>query len=170
MVVDIAVVAGVVVSKFLAPYVKLGAERLADEVSERFSDSAAEHVSELSESLWTRVKGLFSSEKEQTTLELFEQDPEGLEASVERILREKLDANPALAEELAGLVDSPSPDGSGTGAQIMSATIAGIFDARGATIHGGKQAGVLIEGGAAQVDALVEGPRRPGSGGNAERT
>lgn len=142
MSIDIARLATTVVTSFLMPYVKDGARKLAEAVTEKASKAAAEQVTEVARRIWERVKGVFSSPKEQNTLELFWDDPETFREAVERILREKLKDN-TLAQELNDLVHTPSPDGKGTSVQIIAGT-AGYTDAREAQISGGIVAGVVI--------------------------
>jgi hypothetical protein len=156
MPIEIAALAATVVSSFLLPYVKLGAKKLAEEVTEQTSSAAADHVTRTSSALWDRVRGIFTDEKEKTTLELFEADPDGLAATVERVLAEKLRSDETLAAELSELVEAQSPDGSGTGAQIMNATIAGIIDLRSAKIEGGTFTAVNVG-----ADRGGQAPSRP---------
>lgn len=144
MAIDLAVLATTVVTKFLYPYVKEGVERIAEKVGAEFGAQAAEHAVGLSRSLWERVKGLFTSDKEQAKVELFEEDPESYGQGLIKALQAKLEDEPRLAEELAKLVESPAPDGSGTGAQIMNATVAGIVDLRGGTVSGGTVTGAYV--------------------------
>ena len=82
MPIEIAALAATVVSSFLLPYVKLGAQKLAEKVTEDVSSAAAEHVTDTSKTLWNLVRDAFAVPKEQVALELFEQDPEGLAATV----------------------------------------------------------------------------------------
>jgi hypothetical protein len=164
MALDLAVLAATVVSRFLFPYVKKGAERLAEEISERVSDVAAEHATSLASRAWDRVRSVFSSPKEQTKLELFEEEPDEYAAGIERTLREKLEQDPELARELQELIDAPSPDGSGTGAQIMQATVAGIVDLRHGTVSGGQVSGVHIENFTAPTPAQQEVSPRDDAG------
>jgi hypothetical protein len=136
MAIDVAVLATTVVTSFLLPYVKMGAEKLAEEVTKKASQAAADHVIGVAKKVWNRMTKVFSSEKEQNTLEYFKDDPEAFQAAVEKMLREKLEKDSKLAQELDELVNAESPDGKGTGAQIMNAAIAGIVDLRGAHISG----------------------------------
>jgi hypothetical protein len=142
-VLDIALLATTVVANFVGPYLKLGADKLTETLAENVGQEAAEHTTGVAGKPWKRLQSLFAGPKEQAKLEIFQDEPEDLAASVAKTLRDKLAENPELAAELDALVNAPTPGGTSTGAQIMSAHIAGIFDARGATISGGTQAGVI---------------------------
>lgn len=150
MPIEVAALAATVVVKFLAPYVKVGAKRIVETAAEKFSSAAGEHVAETAESLWSRVRAAFDSPDEQRTLERFEKDPERMAGSVEVILEEKLERDEEFARELEQLVEARSPDGAGTGAEIMHATVAGIIDLRQARISGGTFTAVDARGGIGQ--------------------
>lgn len=144
MPIEIVALAATVVSNFLLPYLKLGAAKIGEKVTEEASSAAAEHVTTTSSALWNRLRSAFTDQKEQTALDLFEDDPEGLAATIERILVEKLRSDERLTADLSELVEAESPDGSGTGAQIMNAAIAGIIDLRGSRISGGEFTAVNV--------------------------
>ena len=144
MPIDVAVLATTIVGSFLVPYVKLGAKKIAEGIAGKLGDAAAEQVTGLTEKIWGRVRSIFSSEGERFTLSQFEHDPEAAKGLVESLLRRKLDQDGSLAQEFSALVNTPTPDGMSTGAQIMNAHIAGIADARGADFSG--SAGVEIVG------------------------
>jgi hypothetical protein len=147
MPIDIAAIATTVVTSFLIPYVKKGAEKIAEEVTNTVSKGAAEHAVGLAQKVWNKVKSLFSSDKEKNTLQYFEQDPDTFQAAVEKILQQKLEQDSQAAQELDALLNAPEPTGGSTGAQIMNATYAGIADLRGANFsgaHGMNISGVSI--------------------------
>jgi predicted RNase H-like nuclease (RuvC/YqgF family) len=147
MPIEIAALAATVVANYLLPYVKVGVEKIAEVATDKFSSVAAEHVTETTKKLWQKITSVFDSPDEKKTLERFEKDPERMAGSLEVILEEKLQQNEELARELEELVDARSPDGAGTGAQIMSATVAGIIDLRQARVSGGSFTAVRVEGG-----------------------
>jgi len=131
MPIDVALLATTLVSSFLLPYVKMGAEKIAEEVTGKLGKGAAEHVTGVASKVWDRVKSVFSSDTDKATLTQFEKYPEQARDLIIAVLQEKLEQDRHLAQELAELVDSPGPDGrSTTGAQIMRAGIAGIVDLR----------------------------------------
>jgi len=136
--------AATVVGSFLLPYAKKGAEKIGEVVSEKFGEAAANEVTDVAGKLWGKVKGVFTSEYELTTLNLFADSPETYQKPVEEMLRQKLEKDPVLAREVRSLVSAPAGDGSDA-ASIMNASIAGILDMRGAhfTAHGGVYGGVV---------------------------
>jgi hypothetical protein len=150
--IDVAVLAGTVVARFLVPYLEKGAQQLFDAAADKVGQVAADHAKGVTERIWQRVRSVFASDEDKGALANFEKRPQASEKLVEEILREKLEKDEKLARELEELVTSKSPDGSGTGAQIIGTTV-GFVDARNAQISGGVVAG-LIQG----VDPL------PGSG------
>ena len=141
---DLAVLATTIVSSFLIPYLKLGAEKIAEGLTGKVSEAATEEVSGLTKRIWNRVKSAFSSEGEQFTLLQLNENPSAARPLVESLLKKKLEQDPTLAEELEQLVHTPVAGGSSTGAQIMDAYVAGIVDARGANFSGSQ--GIEITG------------------------
>jgi hypothetical protein len=147
MPIDTAVLATTIASSFLLPYVKIGVEKLAEGMAENVGKAAANHATALAKKVWERVNGLFKSQKEQNTLELFKENPDELKGLMEKILRQKLEEDKSLAQELSDMINAPGPDGTSTGAQIMNAGIAGVLDARGANFanaSGMNLAGVML--------------------------
>ncbi len=134
MPIDLAILATTVVTSFLAPYAKAGLEKIATAVTEKVSEQAAEYAKELTGKVWNLVTSAFSSPKEQTTMELFQENPDEMQEMLIKKLQEKLAQDPNLAQALADLINQPGPDSTTTGAQIMNAGIAGIVDLRGANL------------------------------------
>jgi len=128
-------------------------------VATKLAKKAAEYAGELTGKVWNLVKSVFSSPKEQTTIELFQENPDEMQAMMVKALQEKLAADPALAQKLADLINRPGPDGKTTGAQIMNAGIAGIVDLRGANLshaQGLDISGVKINDTATKPDKPVK--------------
>lgn len=147
MPIDLAVLATTVVSSFLLPYLKIGGEKLAEEIAEKVGSGTADYTADLTNRIWTRVKSAFSSERDQHVISEFEEEPDAAKSLIEAKLKKKLEQDLTLAEELDRLINSPTPDGASTGAQIMNAHIAGILDARGANFSNASNmnlAGVMI--------------------------
>lgn len=140
--IDLAVLAGTVVARYLVPYVEKGAQQLFDTAADKVSQVAAEHAKGVTERLWQKVRSVFDSDEDKGALANFEKRPKASEKLVEDILREKLEKDEGLAKELEQLVSSQSPDGAGTGAQVIGTTV-GFVDARRAQIHGGVVAGLI---------------------------
>ena len=147
MPIDLAVVATTAVTTFLVPYAKAGIEKITTAVTEKVGEKAAEYAGELIGKVWDLVKSAFSSPKEQATIELFEENPDEMQAMMIKTLHEKLAQDPTLAQQLVNLMNQPGPDGTSTGAQIMNAGIAGIADLRGADLSHAQNldiAGVML--------------------------
>ncbi|HJQ70832.1 MAG TPA: hypothetical protein VKA70_17795 [Blastocatellia bacterium] len=161
MPIDLALLATTVVGSFLVPYVKLGAEKIAEGLTGKLSEAATDEVSGLTKKIWNRVKTAFSSEGEQFTLSQLNENPDAAKPLVETILKKKLEQDPKLAEELEQLVNAPVAGGSSTGAQIMNAYIASIIDLSNANFSGSH--GVEITG--VKVGELPDpaSPQRPDS-------
>lgn len=158
---------GTIVSLFLVPYVTKGIETMAHEATKEFGKVAGDHVIDVASKVWNRVTSVFSSPSDKTTLEQFEKYPEQAAPLLQAILKEKLEKDPQLQDELQKLVDSPSPDGKGTGAQIMNAMYAGILDARGANFSHAQNlrlSGLSIEQAGAGPSQPTSGPQKPTSG------
>ncbi|CAN5838425.1 hypothetical protein BH10CHL1_BH10CHL1_48280 [soil metagenome] len=134
MPIDLLALATTTVTTFLLPYAKTGLEKIASAFTEHIGAQAADFASELTGKVWKLATTAFSAPKEQTTLELFREDPDEMQGMLIKKLHEKLAQDPALAQTLADLINQPGPDGATTGAQIMHAGIAGIADLRGANL------------------------------------
>ena len=136
-----------IVTTFLLPYAKLGLEKFGEAMMEKLGETAAEPLIATTKKIWQRVKTAFGSEEEKATLAQFEKRPEAAQPLIEALLKEKLEQDATLAQELTELVHAPMPGSTSTGAQIMQAAIAGILDLRGANFAGASHvrlAGVMI--------------------------
>jgi len=153
MAIEIAALAATTVTSILLPYIKDGAKKIAAAANEKFGEVAGKYAGELAESVWGRIKGVFTSEEDQATLKQFEKRPDSAAPLVEEVLRDKLQADPQFAQELEKLVTAPGPGGVSSGAQIIGATYAGLVDLRSATISGS---------GASIVGLQVGSPPNPG--------
>jgi hypothetical protein len=163
--IDVAILASAVVANFLVPYAKMGADAIAKEVSNKVGQTAAEHVTGVTAKVWSRVKAAFGSDPDdEATLAQLEKRPERAERAVplvEEILKEKLEQDAKLAQDLEKLVTTPSPDGAGDSMQIMAGTV-GIVYAQGASISGGVVGGVIMGSPPPQTSAP---PQSPAPGG-----
>jgi len=147
MPIDLLALATTAVTAFLVPYAKTGLEKIASAFTERIGVQAADYASELTAKVWNLATSAFSAPKEQTTLELFTEDPDEMQGLLIKKLHEKLTQDPTLAQTLADLINQPGPDGVTSGAQIMHAGIAGIADLRNANlshVQGMTIAGVVM--------------------------
>lgn len=143
MAVELAPLAGTIVTQFLLPYAKKGLDRIRSDVGEAAGEAVAGGV----EKVWNRVKALFQrgSPREQGRWEDFEEHPEDNAKNIERTLVERLQAEPQEAEELQQLVHAPLPGAGGISlSQVMARdVIVGVVNAPLSTVYG-TQAGVII--------------------------
>lgn len=132
--------ATITVANFMMPFVKMGAEKIAEKLTDSASESVATKVSNLTKQVWDKVTGIFSSDRDKGTLQDFEEMPEQTADLLIAKLAKKLEANTEFAEELRSLVEEPIDAGSGnsTGAQIMNAHVASIQDFRNANFSHSK--------------------------------
>jgi hypothetical protein len=109
--VDVAQLASIVVG-LLVPFLKDGAEKLRDKLSE----AAADEVTSTAGRMWERVKGLFTGDPErEAIIGAFDKAPAQLGDAVAIELRKMMEADPALAREFEGLVATPVPGGTTVG-------------------------------------------------------
>jgi hypothetical protein len=142
MAVEIAALATTLVSSFLVPLAKKGFDRIKSDMTETAGDAAASGM----EKVWLKVKSLFTSERDQGRLEDLEQAPEEAAPMLEKVLKEKLEANPETAEELDRMVNSPLPAAGGVTLQNIMATTFGYLDARNARIGGNARVAAVMVG------------------------
>jgi hypothetical protein len=152
----IEILAATVVAQVLLPFVKEGAAKIGEAAAQKFGEAAGQHAVEVAHKTWDRVKSAFSSDKDKVLLEEFQELPDEAAPLVEGKLKTKLQEDNQLAEDLDKLVNSPDPDGKGTGAQIIGATYAGVVDLRGGTVSGSN---AVITG--LSVNPQTPQPQRP---------
>jgi hypothetical protein len=158
---DIALLATTVVAKFLVPFVQAGVDKVTQAVEQKFGKPASEQVTQIEKQLFDKVDAVFTGEDERHALELFRKKPAGAKDLLEEYLRDKLNADPALAEDFDKLINSKGPTGK-TGAQIMDATVAVIFDNTGATLNRSLQVGnVFAADPGAALGSITSVPTRP---------
>ena len=141
---DPATLAATALGSFVLPYVKMGADKLAEHISQNAGNGAAEFATDLAHKVWDKVSSLFESDVEKGTLQQFQKQPELIQPVVQSMLTDKLQADPTLAKEVQALVQSSTPGVSNAGALIQGAYIAGVVQAQGAHISGGNVAGVQL--------------------------
>jgi hypothetical protein len=128
------------VSVFLVPYLKLGAEKFVEAVGK----AAGEQGVNAAQQLWTRVRKAFSKdEEEQAVISQFEKHPEAAGPLVITLLKEKLEQDKALVQDLTELIRQFEQSQGMSGAQIGQATIAGIADLRQANFAGAKHVRIV---------------------------
>ena len=157
------VLAATVVSQFLLPALKDGAENILTAVSDKVSEQAAAHAGSLVGNLWAKVDNVLGgSQKEKTTLENFKEDPEVYEGAVTKLLQRKIDENPALGDEIQALLDEKVPGTSMTGAQVWNAGVVGIADARQANFAGARDVDIVgVQMGDSAATSRVPPPPPP---------
>jgi hypothetical protein len=117
---DIGQLSTVIVTTFLIPIARKSVEQLHEDLAKKTGKSAAQHITTLSSKIWEKVTGLFKTDKEKNALELFRDDPDNMAMMIEKIIREKLKANPALAQELEKMINTSPPGEESTSLQIMN--------------------------------------------------
>jgi hypothetical protein len=133
---DLVALAGTAVTTILLPYIKDGAKKFAETIAENQGQGMAEYAAEFAGSVWDKVKSIFSSDEEKILLKQFEEEPEAAEPLIKSKLKKKLEQSPQLAEEMDKLINSPTPDGQSTGAQIIGSSYVGFLDMRNANVSG----------------------------------
>ncbi|MEO6704151.1 MAG: hypothetical protein ABI140_15800 [Jatrophihabitantaceae bacterium] len=133
------------VSSFLVPFVKEGAEKLREKLAGSASDAVADKLTEAAGTLWNRVKSSPRSDKDQRVLSVFEEDPDLVREAMERIVREQLEVDESFRAEVAAVLEAQAQPG--TPNWTLMGHIVGAVDARGATISGGTVAGVVYQAG-----------------------
>lgn len=142
--IEVAVLAAGVVANFLVPYARMGAEKIAEAIANKASQAAADQTAGIAAQVWNRIKSAFDSDADKAVLQQFEQRPEEAKPLVEAMLKEKLEQDSQLRQDLEKLTTAPVQGGSGNSMQIMADTV-GVADARWAHIHGGVVAGVYMD-------------------------
>jgi hypothetical protein len=103
--IDITMLSATVVSNFLLPYLKLGADRLLAKLSEEIGEAGAKKLTSISQNLWDSFKQLFTSEVDQPVLKHIEEHPKESQELMKSLLNQKLAQNPAIAEEMYALTN-----------------------------------------------------------------
>lgn len=172
MPIEIAALAGTVVSSFLIPIAKKAVDEVRERLANDVSDKAADQASSVFTKVWDKVTGLFSSDAEKAVLKEFEENPEKKAQLVQAMLVDKLQDDEKAAKELTELVTQPVAGGAGGASigQIIAKSVGtiGIVHAEGANISGvvggvimGKDA---VAGGPIRSDpAGHDEPKRPGN-------
>ena len=163
---DIALIAGTAVGQILLPYIKDGAAKFVETIAKDKGEAIGEYAGNLANTVWDKVKSIFSSEKDQAVLEQFQEEPEAAAPLLEAKLKKKLEENPEVAKTLDQLIQSTAPNGS-TGVQIIGSSYVGVVHVAG-NITGGTTTGGTFNFGNVPASAGVDVPPgttgpRPGS-------
>jgi hypothetical protein len=177
MAMDIALLASTVITQYLLPYVAVATREAAEVAYQKVGKEAATKFHEVAGKVWEKVSANFDTPKEQTALEFFMEDPEGLKSKVEQVLKQKLESNPQLAQELSLIIQKSEAQTANTGAHIGEAMYAAVMDFRNANFSGAQHLqfiGMRVEGNQGPVWRTKDEPRpevepRP-EGGPATKT
>lgn len=150
-------IAATIVTSLLMPYLKMGADKMAETLSGEGGKAIGAYTVDLAKKAWDHIKSAFNSEEEASTLEMFEKRPEAAAPLMEEVLEEKLQTDPDLKTELEKLLKAPGPGGQ-TGAQIIG-DYAHLLDMRNAVVSGSHN----TFAGAIYGTSAVESPRKPSS-------
>ena len=158
---DIALIAGTAVGQILLPYIKDGAAKFVETIAKDKGEAIGEYAGNLANTVWDKVKSVFSSEKDQAVLEQFQEEPEAAAPLLEAKLKKKLEENPEVAKTLEQLIQSTAPNGS-TGVQIIGSSYVGVVHVAG-NITGGTTTGGTFNFGTVPASAGADVP--PGTAG-----
>lgn len=115
--------AATVVTSFLLPYIKMGAEEFLAEIASKSGKNIAQHTLEITEKVWDRVKSVFNSEGDQVTLEYFQKNPEKFQEEMQESLTLKLKADGKLMASLTELIHSKLSNDGQTASDVITTTI-----------------------------------------------
>lgn len=121
--IDIALLAGTVVTKLLAPVFRAGWDKVFDAATDELGSDVADGTKGLVSTVWAKLRGAFTSDEEKAALTSFEKRPDAAAPLVEAMLKEKLEADGALAEQLDRLLNERPGGGTLNGAQIVAHTV-----------------------------------------------
>jgi hypothetical protein len=153
----IETLAGSIVGSFLLPYLKLGADKLLEQISGSVGEAAGQEAVSVTKRIWERVRGAFAGDpKEAVILEEFEKSPESAAKLFAEHLHTLMGNDPKLAAELDTLANAREASTGESNVRIMAKTV-GYGDFRGATIQG-VAGGIVYTSGAGE----------PPGGGSAE--
>ena len=107
---DVALLAASAV-RILVPYIKRGADGLANAIGERAEGGVADFAVDVAKSVWDRVRDTFTASGHEGAVEEFEKNPDDAQEYLEKLLKRRLEEDPDFARELNDLVTKPSPDG-----------------------------------------------------------
>src|SRR6266508_856934 len=116
------------VSSFLIPLLKKGAESLGTELGERTTQSVADGLVGTAQRLWDRVKGTLQSRDDQDIVAIFERQPEVMQEALEKLVLRKLEQDEGFRREVAQLLEAEAEPGVASW-QLMG-EIVGAVDAR----------------------------------------
>jgi hypothetical protein len=145
---DVALLAASAV-RILVPYIKRGAEGLANAIGDRAEGGAADFTVDVASSVWGRVRGAFTASDQEGVVKEFERNPEDAQSYLEAVLKRMLAGDEAFARELDELVSKKAPDGRDA-IQIMNSS--------GVAVVTGDVSGGIVAG---SIGTLQQPPLPP---------
>ncbi len=146
--IELATMATSLVSSFLIPLLKKGAESLGTELGERTTQSVADGLVGTAQRLWDRVKGSLQSRDDQDIAAIFERQPKVMQEALEKLVLRKLEQDEGFRREVAQLLEAEAEPG--VASWKLMGEIVGAVDARHAQITGGTVAGVVYHAGSSE--------------------
>lgn len=131
--IEVAVLAASLVSSFLVPLVKRGAEKLTEELATKTGEATAQGLVGTAQKLWQRVKGKTQETDQADVVALFERKPELMQEPLKGVVVDLLERDPDFRQEVSQLLEA---DEGGTTRWQLMGEIVGAVDARGAAIGG----------------------------------
>jgi hypothetical protein len=160
--IEIALLATTVVSRFLVPLFKKGKDGFKDDLTEAEGRAAAEGLVGTAEAIWHKVTARFSRDNEKSAVSLFTEDPKNMENVMTNFLQKRLEEDADFREQIQQLVDTPVSGTGQTSWQLMGEYV-GAVDARNAQISGGQVAGLIVNSASSQQPVPPTAPD-PGAG------
>lgn len=141
--IEIALLATTVVSKFLVPLFNKGKDDFTDDLAEQAGRGAAESLVGTAQKIWARVLKRFDRDDEKSAAKLFSEDPQAMDKMLVKLLQKRLEEDQDFRQQINQLAEAPVPNTNSTSWQLIGRYV-GAVDARGARISGGTVAGVIV--------------------------
>jgi hypothetical protein len=142
---DLAALASIVVGSFLVPIAKNMVDKVREKLSTDIGEKTAEQAGTLFKKVWDRVESMFTSDSDKAALSDFQKYPDTDAARLERVLRDKLERDPAAAKELSLLVNQAGAEMAGVSIGQIIANNVGFAHISHSPISG-IAGGVVIVG------------------------
>ena len=141
--IEIALLATTVVSKFLVPLFTKSKDDFSDDVAGTVGRAASDGLTKTAGKIWNRIIGRFSQDNEKSAVNLFKEDPENMEKMMIKLLQKRLDDDSDFRDQIQQLVEEPVPGTGRTSWQLIGDYV-GAVDARNAAISGNATVAGLI--------------------------
>jgi hypothetical protein len=142
--IETATLATYVVGSFLVPLMTKGADKLTDELAEMAGATASDGLVEVAKRLWGKVRGKTRDTDDAPVVDLFEKQPDRMEAALEDVVREMLENDEDFRSEVNGMLEKETAGG--TPAWQLMGEYVGVVNAQYAHISGNAQVGGVIVG------------------------